>query len=736
MKVGDASDPPGKKANSACRTWVARRRNQVRSPQALVSAEFAKLTGLSFGHGRANDAASSKMRSRTKGTIYDLDDSDGEPRDEQADDDLVFVDSVSFAASAASLANRRSSGTTGGTAHAPAKEIVRPVVTVRSEHSTVERSDEANHKQHLTCMISIEVPARHSAPAAALELLAQSQPPKPQGLSASLLPPLPTMPRSASAGSLHSASRPRSPASSSTYSEQAHVSTAPVQRPPDALVTALNDLRERMADWKGHSLEEFGILRLFDSIDVRKDTTTRDFVVYLFEEAILCVSDEKRKGSIAGKSVDTTARSIGTDKLRLKGRVYLRHVRAVADTSTEEELSLTILMTDDAVAQFVMIFQERSKLEAWKAQVESLLPSRPEARPRVESTYPQTPASAYSPPRKRREVTSDLSASDRSEFTASTAQTRATRSSVSPASSTIPEEPSYEEEDFGAFIRQRSAENSSSPPPVGLGFASHLHPSMESRRDFPSTDLMVVISVPPASAGLLKIEIIKNALQCLVANAGPLTRIALVAYTTGEGPRGMLRKTPFLAVGRSEGRKRLEAAIEELAQDRKTPSALFDHKEERVSVVTACNLALDAIMQRKVSRPSGRDRLSRQLTYSALRCAQAKSALTGFVLVNEGRDGAGKQQMDLIMARAEAAKYVLTLLTFSSSRCRGRLNTCPFRQSTHTRHRLRQVARPEQPLALVEPHRRLVHFRQRFLSVPTRTLFCKLTPCAKTDPFS
>lgn len=617
MKVGDASDAPGKKAN-----------------------KFAKLTGLSFGHGRANETAttSSKMRSRT---IYHLDDSDGEPPDEQADDELVLVDSVSFAASAASLISRRSSGSTG-TAHVSAREIVRPIVTVRSEHSTVERSAEVGHKQHLTCMISIELPARHSAPAAALELLAQTQTPRSQRFSASPLP-VPAMPAPASAGSLRSAARPRSPAPSSTYSDQGpHVSTGAVQRPPDALATALKDLRERMADWKGHSLEEFGTLRLVASFNVRKDTTTRDFVVYLFEEAILCVSDEKRKSSIVGRSVDTIAPSTATDKLRLKGRVYLRHVRAIADTSTEDELSLTILMTDDAVAQFVMIFPERSKLEAWKAQIESLLPSRPEARPRVESMYPQTPASAYSPPRSRREVTSDLSASDRSESTASTAQTRTNRSSVSPASSTIPEEPSYEE-DFGAFISQQTAE-SSSPPPVGLGFASHLHPSMESRRDFPSTDLMVVISVPPASAGMLKIEIIKNALQCLVANAGPLTRIALVAYTTGEGPKGMLRKTPFLAVGRPEGRKRLEAAIEELAQVVKTPTALFDHKEERVSVVTACNLALDAIMQRK-----------------------AKSALTGFVLVNEGRDGAGKQQMDLIMARAEAAKVPIHAIGYGRS---------------------------------------------------------------------
>jgi len=60
---------------------------------------------------------------------------------------------------------------------------------------------------------------------------------------------------------------------------------------------------------------------------------------------------------------------------------------------------------------------------------------------------------------------------------------------------------------------------------------------------------------------------------------------------------------------------------------------MIDHQEERVNVVTACNLALDIVLQRKT-----------------------KSALTGMILLNDGRDGAQKQQMDLVMARAEAAK--------------------------------------------------------------------------------
>ncbi|GAA5980718.1 hypothetical protein JCM10908_001749 [Rhodotorula pacifica] len=622
MKIGDGSEVSGRKAN-----------------------KFAKLTGLSFGGGGGSGCAveqpSFKLRSRSKGTLDAVDDFDPEPKDKHADDELVRVDSAVPSTSTTPFAGPRSSGSTGGTAHGSlhgsTKDIVRPILTVRSEHSSVERNLDSGQKQHLTCMISIEMPPRHPPPAIALELLAQSQSARSHGPSGSL-PPIPSLPPSASAQSLRSTPRSASPTSSSVYSAYAYGSSGQTHPPPTApaLARAVEDLRDRMADWKGHSLEEFGALRIYDCINVRKDSATREFVVYLFEQAILCVADEKRKGS----TVSTLTGSASGDRLRLKGRVYLRHVRAVTDTSTDEELSLTIAMTDEAVAEFVMVFQERTSLEVWKAQIEQLL-SRSETRPRVESTYPQTPASAYPPSRSRRDVLSDLSTSDRSHFTASSSQTRTTNTSLAPSSSTMPEEPACED-DFGVFIRQQAANMST--PPVGLGFASPLPSTMDSRRDFTPVDLMLVVSIPSAGSGTLKTDIIKNALQCLVANAGPLTRIALVAFTTGEGTRGMLRKTPFLAVGRSEGRKRLETAIDELTQETEMLSALSDHKEDRISVVTACNLALDSVMQRKT-----------------------KSALTGFVLVNEGRDGAGKQQMDLIMARAEAANVPIHAIGYGRS---------------------------------------------------------------------
>lgn len=524
-----------------------------------------------------------------------LDDLDGGPRDPQADDELVHVEA---ARATGVFTGRHSGGSTRGSPHASphgnTRDLVRPVLTVCSEHTTVERTPESAAKQHLTCMISVEVPSRYPPLPAAVALLAQIKEARPRTPSR----PAPGLPHSASEQSLSSTPGSASPTPSSATSAGGHgtITAMPSQRGLNELARAVIELRDRMVDWKGHSLDEFGGLRLYDSVSVRKDSVTRDFVVYLFDEAILCVSDEKRKGPLAYKVIGAGARGIATDKVRLKGRVYLRHVRAVTDTSTGDELSLTFAMNDEAVAEFVMIFRERTTLRSWKAQVDMLLSARRAARLRVESTYPQTPASAYPPPRKRQDESSDLSISDRSYFTASTGPTHTIASSLAPSPSTIPEEPTRQD-DFGAVI-PKQAVNVGTPPSMPICPGSFSGPPTADR-DFTSLDLMVIVSVPPAGAGTLKTEIIKNALHCLVANAGPLTRIALVAFTAGEGSRGMLRKTPFLAVGRTEGRNRLETAIDELALETTSLSALANHKEDRISVVTACNLALDGVMQRK-----------------------------------------------------------------------------------------------------------------------------------------
>ncbi|CEQ42106.1 SPOSA6832_03892, partial [Sporobolomyces salmonicolor] len=522
-------------------------------------------------------------------------------------------------------------------------DIVKPVVTVRAEHPSVERSLDKDKKQHLTCMVTVEMPSRWptAPPAFDPSNLADEQ------QSFPLPPPPPAqMPRpSSSIRSLPRSARSASPTPSSVYSAYAFAGTGHGQLNPFSHV--VEDLQSRMADWKGHSPDEFGQLKLYDYVNVRKDTATREFLVYLFEEAILCVTDDKRKG--LNKLVDGI--SGNTDKLRLKGRVYIRHVRSVFDTSSGGDLSLTITMSDDAVAEFIMMFKERTSLELWKAQIETLVAGH---------SLPPLPAPPSAAARGKgllgpNDAVSDVSTSDRSGMTRSSSgfsgYSRTTSSSLAPMSSVIQEE---EMDEFGRF----AAEHQQSQP----GYASstsYSHRGLSvgapaqslAPREFTPLDLMLILSVPASGPTSLKLGIIKNSLEFVVAHVGPRTRISIVTYTCGEGTRGVLRKTPFIAVGKADGKSRLEKVIDEIGCDSEDLTAMIEHREERVNVVTACNLALDIVLQRK-----------------------AKSALTGMILLNDGRDGAQKQQMDLVMARAEAANRTT----------RPRSGCCPTTPPAHT----------------------------------------------------
>ncbi|GAA5995077.1 VWA and PH domain-containing RING finger protein [Rhodotorula paludigena] len=639
MKIGDPSDLPGK-AN-----------------------KFAKLSGLPSA---SDPPPSFKMRSQTKGTLYD----DDEPTISSQDDELVqlpvgppfsphFGGGIRASTSTGSTltsngSTRRGSGGTwgpdggstgsgsrGASGLPPAPvDIVKPIVTVRAEHSSVERSYERDKKQHLTCMVSIEVPSRYPPPPRFADLHAVL-PPLDHHARGTPPPPLPL--GHSSTPSVRSHPRSSSPASS-VYSSYVHGATGATN--PFAHV--VQDLQARMADWKGHSPEEFGQLKLYDTINVRKDTATREFTVYLFEEAILCVSDDRRRG--LGKvlsAVSPSSSEGGADKLRLKGRVYVRHIRSVADTSRDDELSLTILMNDDSVAEFVMLFKERTSLEVWKSQVEQLL----EQHASPASGFPETRASAALP----RDRTSDISSSDQSRITAFSGYTRSTSTSMGPTASVIHEEDESGADEFGRFAEMNApgyASSSAQSPPYGSTTyprhgsipSSPFYSAHDAARAFTPLDLMLILSVPPPGSGALKTDILKSALDFIVQHVGPRTRLSVVTYSSGEGSRAVLRKTPFIAVGKPEGKRRLEKVVQELGCEMDDLTSMIEHKEDRVNVVTACNLALDIVLQRKV-----------------------KSALTGMILLNDGRDGAQKQQMDLVMARAEAANVPIHAIGWGRS---------------------------------------------------------------------
>jgi hypothetical protein len=142
------------------------------------------------------------------------------------------------------------------------------------------------------------------------------------------------------------------------------------------------DLMQRISDWKGHPMSGLGPLQMFDILSVRRDVLVREFYVYLFKEAIICVLEEKKKslgrllsGDGASISGGVTGGGGTTNKgiLRLKGRIYIRHIRRVHDTSSAGELSLTIDMEDERLESFILIFRDRGTLESWKSNISSLV---------------------------------------------------------------------------------------------------------------------------------------------------------------------------------------------------------------------------------------------------------------------------------------------------------------------------------------------------------------------------
>ncbi len=103
----------------------------------------------------------------------------------------------------------------------------------------------------------------------------------------------------------------------------------------------VQELSQRVEDWKGHNIQTFGHLLLSDVFMVAKGDTEREYHVYLFEKILLCCKEVlpsvgkkqsksnsllKQKNGVppplAGKKAKTT--------LLLKGRIFINNVTGAA----------------------------------------------------------------------------------------------------------------------------------------------------------------------------------------------------------------------------------------------------------------------------------------------------------------------------------------------------------------------------------------------------------------------
>ncbi|KAH8103878.1 Pleckstrin homology domain-containing protein [Cristinia sonorae] len=429
------------------------------------------------------------------------------------------------------------------------------------------------------------------------------------------------------------------------------------------------DLRNRIIDWKGHPLSGLGPLQMYDLLSVRRDALVREFFVYLFKEAIICVVEERKRslgrllasgtngafgdGAVGGPSPNTSSRGV----LRLKGRIYIRHIKQVTDTSVNGEMSLTIDMEDERLDSFILIFKERSSLETWKSHIQSLVSGYQQQS--VQASQPQPQQQQQQPP-QRPERGPDLEEFGGSQkamrmLSGSTGTTVSTVDSIlnGSARSTMSSNTSHGSGSFAASraggLHQKLStldedgelSRYDSPVPTPL-VAPHMSAGPSNSLQplpHPPLDLILVMSVPGPTAiqstAALKVRVIRTSLDFIIASMSPKDRLSLVTFEVGVG--GKVRKTPFLCVGNPMSRARLRKFVDEIG--RRDDGSPFEDEfltrssqDEKTDVVTAVNHGLDVVLQRKSRNP-----------------------LSGMILVSDAADTTRRAQMDLVLARAEAA---------------------------------------------------------------------------------
>ncbi|KAK8844039.1 hypothetical protein IAR55_006833 [Kwoniella newhampshirensis] len=484
-------------------------------------------------------------------------------------------------------------------------KVVIPSISIRSEFPSISRGHKQG-KQVFTTMVTVEVPPAGNK---------GKYPSRPRSIEMS------------SSRSMESQLSPRYPASLHSTRESPTIPTSARQstpaETPDPFAHVVNDLKHRVLNYKTSGLDTLGSVRLFDLLSVRKGQLVREFHVYLFQEALICVSEEKKSGlrGIFSSSASTRSdRSTGSHHrgvLKLKGRIYIKHVRSVSDSSTPGELSLTISMKDETLDSFILTFRDRGSHETWRT---TILRLQEEGQSSHQSKAerimgPGAPRSSGGPTSAPEASFGDLTSPASTTFSSSTPFT----STCGPGSPVLGQETS----------------------PGDLAYVQPLGPVHT------PIDLVVVLSLPaPSSSGQLplKVKLMKSSLEFALALLGPRDRISLV--TCEMGLNGMVRKTPFLSTARYESRKRLEMFVEALGSGR-TSRDEFQvpvGQDERLDVVTAVNVALDVVLQRK-----------------------AKNPLSGMVLISDTSDIIKRAQMDLVTARLDAANVPVHALGYGRS---------------------------------------------------------------------
>jgi cell division control protein 24 len=135
---------------------------------------------------------------------------------------------------------------------------------------------------------------------------------------------------------------------------------------------ALEDLKSRVEDWKGHRVTGFGGLLLFGSYTVVKSDSApgkdqeREYHVYFFESILLCCKDIDRNKPKNKISTRQMVDKRGRLKMQLKGRIFMQNVTDVVKASKPGSYTCQIFWNGDpGIENFIIRFPTEDIMTKW-----------------------------------------------------------------------------------------------------------------------------------------------------------------------------------------------------------------------------------------------------------------------------------------------------------------------------------------------------------------------------------
>ncbi|EPY52749.1 RhoGEF Scd1 [Schizosaccharomyces cryophilus OY26] len=137
--------------------------------------------------------------------------------------------------------------------------------------------------------------------------------------------------------------------------------------------TAIDELEQRVIDWKGYSLNFFGQLLLWDVVSVSKADIEREYYVYLFEKILLCCKELSPLKKQA-RSISINKKPKRLDTLQLKGRILVSNVIAVVPNTNADPYALHIFWRGDPHNEsFVLKLRNEESQRLWLSTLSRLI---------------------------------------------------------------------------------------------------------------------------------------------------------------------------------------------------------------------------------------------------------------------------------------------------------------------------------------------------------------------------